>query len=101
MNYSDFNQSPMNFTYSAPAFVRESAKQTEKPVYDTERYPESSNKIMCHQEVLDFFNKKRTTIIAWRKNRNFPEPISKSPLRWIRAAVMEWVEHEGGFKAGA
>jgi predicted DNA-binding transcriptional regulator AlpA len=67
---------------------------------DAERYPESSNKIMCHQEVLDFFNKKRTTIIAWRKNRNFPEPISKSPLRWIRAAVMEWVEHEGGFKAG-
>ncbi|WP_391089918.1 helix-turn-helix transcriptional regulator [Vibrio sp. NH-UV-68] len=55
---------------------------------------------MCHQEVLDFFDKKRTTIIAWRKSRNFPEPISKSPLRWIRAAVMEWVEHEGGFKVG-
>ncbi|ALR91155.1 hypothetical protein BBM40_16140 [Vibrio parahaemolyticus] len=100
MTYSNLNTSPMSFTYSAPAFVVESAKEADKPVYDAERYPESSNKIMCHQEVLDFFNKKRTTIIAWRKNRNFPDPISKSPLRWIRAAVMEWVEYEGGFKAG-
>ncbi|MCE9822282.1 hypothetical protein LZ671_13210 [Vibrio alginolyticus] len=100
MTYSNLNTSSISFTYSAPAFVVESAKEADKPVYDVERYPESSNKIMCHQEVLDFFNKKRTTIIAWRKNRNFPEPISKSPLRWIRAAVMEWVEHEGGFKAG-
>ncbi|MCS0082273.1 hypothetical protein NDJ28_07475 [Vibrio alginolyticus] len=100
MTYSNLNTSPMSFTYSAPAFVVESAKEADKSVYDVERYPESSNKIMCHQEVLDFFNKKRTTIIAWRKNRNFPDPISKSPLRWIRAAVMEWVEHEGGFKAG-
>ncbi|EPG0327480.1 helix-turn-helix transcriptional regulator [Vibrio alginolyticus] len=100
MNYSNLNQSSMSFSYSVPAVVVESTKEADKPVYDAERYPESSNKIMCHQEVLDFFNKKRTTIIAWRKNRNFPEPISKSPLRWIRAAVMEWVEHEGGFKAG-
>ncbi|ELH9640326.1 helix-turn-helix transcriptional regulator [Vibrio alginolyticus] len=99
MNYSNLNQSSMSFRYSVPAVVVESTKEADKPVYDAERYPESSNKIMCHQEVLDFFNKKRTTIIAWRKNRNFPEPISKSPLRWIRAAVMEWVEHEGGFKA--
>ncbi|AIU67021.1 hypothetical protein ABF162_08415 [Vibrio coralliilyticus] len=98
MSYSDFNTSSMSFTYTAPAFVTEQNSSKQKPIYDFERYPESSNKIMCHQEVLDFFNKKRTTIIAWRKNRNFPEPISKSPLRWLREAVMEWVEYEGGFK---
>ncbi|WP_447028024.1 helix-turn-helix transcriptional regulator [Vibrio parahaemolyticus] len=92
--------SPMNYTYTAPTLPTEQKEQATKLIYDADRYPESSNTIMCHQEVLDFFNKKRTTIIAWRKNRNFPEPISKSPLRWIRAAVMEWVEHEGGFKAG-
>ncbi|MFN3014478.1 helix-turn-helix transcriptional regulator [Vibrio coralliilyticus] len=99
MSYSDFNTSSMSFTYTAPAFVAEQSSSKQKPVYDVERYPESSNKIMCHQEVLDFFNKKRTTIIAWRKSRNFPEPISKSPLRWLREAVMEWVEYEGGFKS--
>ncbi|EOX3446596.1 hypothetical protein [Vibrio paracholerae] len=50
---------------------------------------------------VGLFQKGRTTIIQWRKERGFPEPISKSPLRWIRTAVMEWVEHEGGFKAGS
>lgn len=92
----------VNFTYIPPSFIREqpSSKADTEKNYDAKRYPESSNKIMCHQEVLDFFNKKRTTIISWRKNRNFPEPISKSPLRWLREAVMSWVEHEGGFKAG-
>ncbi|HFG1719534.1 hypothetical protein [Vibrio cholerae] len=46
---------------------------------------------------VGLFQKGRTTIIQWRKERGFPEPISKSPLRWIHKAVMEWVEHEGGF----
>jgi predicted DNA-binding transcriptional regulator AlpA len=98
MNYSqEFN----HFSYTAPAFVSPVQKTTEQSaVYDVEKYPESSNNVMCHQEVLDFFNKKRTTIITWRKTRSFPEPISKCPLRWLRSSVMEWVEHEGGFKAG-
>ena len=55
------------------------------PVYDVQKYPESSATIMCHKEVLDYFQKGRTTIIHWRKERGFPEPISKSPLRWIRS----------------
>ncbi|MBU2897719.1 helix-turn-helix transcriptional regulator [Vibrio hepatarius] len=100
MRYSEFNTQPMSFTYTPPSFAMESPDSSNEDVYDKQRYPESSNKIMCHQEVLDFFNKKRTTIISWRKNRGFPEPISKSPLRWLREAVMNWVEHEGGFKAG-
>ncbi|MGD8109343.1 helix-turn-helix transcriptional regulator [Vibrio sp. TRT 17S01] len=101
MTYSNFNTSPMNFSYTPPSFSVESAPTTDEAVYDEKRYPESSDKVMCHKEVLEFFNKNRTTIIAWRKNRNFPEPISKSPLRWLRTAVMEWVEHEGGFKASS
>nr|WP_319555966.1 hypothetical protein [uncultured Vibrio sp.] len=101
MSYSDFNTSSMSFTYTPPAFAVEPASEQKAELYDAERYPESSSKIMCHQEVLEFFNKKRTTIIAWRKNRGFPEPISKSPLRWLRTAVMEWVEHEAGFKASS
>ncbi|PMM65995.1 helix-turn-helix transcriptional regulator [Vibrio splendidus] len=98
MSYSQQNTPSFHFSYTPPAFVKAVNDKPEAAVYDATRYPESSNKIMCHQEVLDFFSKKRTTIITWRKNRGFPEPISKSPLRWIRAAVMEWVEHEGGFK---
>lgn len=86
---------PLGYTYTAPT---QPLDEPEKLIYDAERYPESSNTIMCHDEVLDYFQKKRTTIISWRKNRNFPEPISKSPLRWLRASVMQWVEHEGGFK---
>ncbi len=101
MSYSDFDTSPISFTYTPPAFAANSVSKEKTDLYDAERYPESSDKIMCHQEVLDFFDKKRTTIIAWRKNRGFPEPLSKSPLRWLRAAVMDWVEHEGGFKAGS
>lgn len=81
------------------AFLRQKKQEAvAAPVYDVQKYPESSATIMCHKEVLDYFQKGRTTIIQWRKERGFPEPISKSPLRWIRSAVMEWVEHEGGFK---
>ncbi|HDY8008066.1 TPA: helix-turn-helix transcriptional regulator [Vibrio vulnificus] len=86
------------FTYQAPSFLNDFASKKEQAVYDVCKYPESSNNIMCHQEVLDFFQKRRTTIIQWRKERGFPEPISKAPLRWLRSAVMEWVEHQGGFK---
>lgn len=96
MNFDNNGHNSYQFTYTPPSFV--APKQEEKKIYDAAKYPESSNAIMCHKEVLDFFNKQRTTIIAWRKNRNFPEPISKSPLRWLREAVMEWVQHEGGFK---
>lgn len=99
MSYSESNASNFSFSYSPPAFIEKLNSVSEAPIYNVNKYPESSNKVMCHKEVLDFFDKKRTTIITWRKNRGFPEPISKSPLRWIRAAVMEWVEHEGGFKA--
>ena len=95
MNFADTN---FSYSYTPPSFLTNKPKSVEATVYDAEKYPESSNTIMCHNEVLDFFQKGRTTIIMWRKERGFPEPISKSPLRWIRTAVMEWVEHEGGFK---
>jgi predicted DNA-binding transcriptional regulator AlpA len=88
------------FNYTPPSFLQQAQPAVdEKPCYNAKKYPESSSNVMCHQEVLDYFGKKRTTILSWRKNRNFPDPISKSPLRWLRKAVMEWVEHEGGFKA--
>lgn len=86
------------FTYQAPSFLKDFGSKKEQAIYDACKYPESSNNIMCHQEVLDFFQKGRTTIIQWRKDRGFPQPISKAPLRWLRGAVMEWVEHQGGFK---
>ncbi|PNH99571.1 helix-turn-helix transcriptional regulator [Vibrio diazotrophicus] len=97
MNFVDTN---FSFSYIPPSFLPGNTKTRaeEQAIYDAEKYPESSNTIMCHNEVLDYFQKGRTTIIMWRKERGFPEPISKSPLRWIRSAVMEWVEHEGGFK---
>lgn len=97
MNFVDTN---FSFSYTPPNFLPGNTKASaeERAIYDSEKYPESSNTIMCHNEVLDYFQKGRTTIIMWRKERGFPEPISKSPLRWIRSAVMEWVEHEGGFK---
>ncbi|MDN3699165.1 hypothetical protein QWY97_17720 [Vibrio cortegadensis] len=101
MSYSQSETLSLSFNYTPPAFVKASNSKPETAIYDASRYSESSNKIMCHQEVLDFFDKKRTTIISWRKNRGFPEPISKSPLRWIRAAVMEWIEYEGGFKSNS
>ncbi len=87
----------VSFTYTPPKFIN-SAQEKEPIIFDQELYPESSNKIISHKEVLAFFSKKRGTIISWRKTRGFPEPISKSPMRWIRAAVMEWVEYQGGFK---
>ena len=101
MSYPESN-TKFSYNYTPPPFIANKAPvaATDTLIFDSCKYPESSNTIMCHQEVLDFFNKKRTTIIQWRKNRGFPEPISKSPLRWIRAAVMEWLEHEGGFKTG-
>lgn len=93
------NQTISSYSYTPPAFVTEAQAKPNKPVYDVAKYPESSNMLMCHHEVMDYFQKGRSAIFAWRKNRNFPDPISKAPLRWIRAAVMEWVEHQGGFKA--
>ncbi|PMK03340.1 hypothetical protein [Vibrio sp. 10N.261.55.A7] len=98
MSYSQDSNQSVSFSYTPPAFVATKQPSSQPAVYDAKKYYESSNTIMCHQEVLDFFSKKRTTIIAWRNHRGFPDPISKAPLRWIRAAVMEWVEHEGGFK---
>ncbi|ENM5757818.1 helix-turn-helix transcriptional regulator [Vibrio mimicus] len=86
------------YTYQVPSFLKQFEQPETPQNYDSVKYPESSEKIMCHQEVLDFFQKGRTTIIRWRKERGFPEPISKAPLRWLRGAVMEWVEHQGGFK---
>lgn len=95
MDYGKYQAVAVNFNLTTPDFLQQKPASA---TYDAERYPESSNSIMCHQEVLDFFNKKRTTIISWRKTRGFPEPISKSPLRWLREAVMQWVEYQGGFK---
>ncbi|MCD6675870.1 helix-turn-helix transcriptional regulator [Vibrio cholerae] len=98
MNFADTN---FSYSYTPPSFLTSKAQAVEAAIYDAEKYPQSSNTTMCQNEVLDYFQKGRTTIIQWRKERGFPEPISKSPLRWIRTAVMEWVEHEGGFKAGS
>ncbi|HFQ4959235.1 TPA: hypothetical protein ACGUPM_002688 [Vibrio vulnificus] len=100
---TDYSQNMTSFSYSPPSFLvakAEEEKKAAEKVYDSEKYPESSNKLMCHQEVLDFFQKGRGAISSWRRTRGFPEPVSKAPLRWIRGAVMEWVEHQGGFKAG-
>ncbi|HDZ9326759.1 hypothetical protein EAY27_13725 [Vibrio anguillarum] len=97
MTFTDAAYSNYTFNYQAPSFLPR-AETAENNIYDSTNYPESSNSIMSHKEVLDFFQKSRTTIIQWRKERGFPEPISKSPLRWLRCAVMEWVEHQGGFK---
>lgn len=97
MSYGQYHAVAVDFKLTTPDFLKQ-PQATETTCYDAVRYPESSTAVMCHEEVLDFFNKKRTTIISWRKTRGFPEPISKAPLRWLREAVMQWVEHEGGFK---
>ncbi|WP_150141476.1 helix-turn-helix transcriptional regulator [Candidatus Enterovibrio escicola] len=101
MNFNESQSASFSFNYTPPSFISELTSKEKERVYNAALYSESSNTIMCHKEVLDFFTKKRSTIIAWRKTRGFPEPISKSPLRWLRPAVMEWVHHEGGFKCSS
>lgn len=95
MQYSVKNMTSDSFGYSFPELNK--AKQQEV-IFDQVKYPESSNKLMSHAEVQDLFGVKRGAISQWRKHRGFPSPITLCPLRWLRSAVMEWLNHEGGFK---
>ena len=87
------------YTFQAPCMSTPPAKQPDvQASYDQDKYPDSNEKLMCHQEVMDLFGVKRGAIISWRKNRGFPEPITSCPLRWLRTAVFEWMESAGGCK---
>ncbi len=93
----DYKNSMYSYSYpSEPTPPAEPVKETKS--YDTEKYPDSNEQLMCHQEVLDLFGVKRGAIIQWRKNRGFPEPITSCPLRWLRKAVFDWMDSAGGCK---
>ncbi len=54
-------------------------------------YPKSSKLLICHDEVLNMFCiTSKATVYMWRKNRGFPPPVTRMPLRWLRSAVEEW-----------
>lgn len=50
---------------------------------------------MEEQEVFDLLKKKKTAIWRLRKEHGFPQPVLTYPTRYIRKAVMRWIE-EGG-----
>ncbi|PWI34880.1 hypothetical protein DI392_00945 [Vibrio albus] len=95
MQISMKNMTADSFGYSFP--TKPKARQPET-VFDPVKYPESSNQLMSHKEVQDLFGVKRGALNQWRKNRGFPSPVTNCPLRWLRSAVMEWLDNEGGFK---
>lgn len=88
-----------SFNYTPPAFLepKEEKAQSASILYDAEKYPDSSNNLMCLQEVMDTFGVKRGAIISWRHHRNFPNPISSNPQRFLRESINAWQVHVGGF----